>query len=373
LRGVALRSLVHERGKAAASLLGIACAASLLFVEIGLYVGLTETSSALISRAGGDVWLVARGTEVLDNGQPVSAAKVSQLRAVPCVRGVRELVLAMLPVRKATGALDYVQVVGIDPGATPRLPWSWHRGGPSDLGPGKVAVDEGDLEKLKLPPDPRGRELRVAERTVTVAATTRGIRSFALVPYVFADVGAARTLAGLADGAVTYAIADGKTPGCVDDVRRAFAGDREVDVRGRAELASMTETFWMEGSGAGATLGASALFSVIVGAVTVGQTLYSITRDHLRELATLKAMGAHTSELVAFVVWQTVALAGTGGGLGLGIAWALRAILEAAGVTMSLSPRVHVLGAAAIAAMCLLAALPSLLRVRRVSALEVLR
>ena len=45
------------------------------------------------------------------------------------------------------------------------------------------------------------------------------------------------------------------------------------------------------GTGAGAALFAGALLGVIVGTVIVAQTLYSSTKDHLSEFATLRAMG----------------------------------------------------------------------------------
>ena len=373
MRGVALRSLVHERGKAAASLLGVACASALLFVEIGLRSGLEATSSALVRRTGGDVWLVARGTEVLDNGQAIAPESVERLRSEPCVRRVRELVVAIVPVKKKSGALDYVQIVGSAAGETPALPWSWASGGPPDVHGLRVTVDEGDAKKLQLPLARIGSELSLGERTVTIAATTRGIRSFALVPYIFADLDGARALAGLAPGAATYAVADVRSPACVSEVIAAFASDKAVEVHTTAAFARMTERFWMEGSGAGATIAASALFSLLVGAVTVGQTLYSLTRDHLRELATLKAMGATIGELVSFVVWQTATLASSGGLLGFGIAVAVQRALEGEGVTMSLSRDVLIAASAAIVVMCFSAAIPSVLRVRRVSALEVLR
>jgi putative ABC transport system permease protein len=373
MRSVALRSLVHERGKAAASLVGVACASALLFVEAGLYSGLRDTSSALIRRAGGDIWIVSHGTEVLDNGQPVSATVAERLRAVPCVSRVRELVLSMLPVKKKSGAQDYVQLVGVDPLAQPPLPWSWGRGEASVLANSHVSVDDADTTKLGLSTAPIGATLHVAGSTLSIAATTHGIRSFALVPYVFADLKTAREVTAMGDGGSTYLIADTRASTCKAEIRAALNDGTEVDVRTTLELAEMTESYWMDGSGAGATLAASALFSVIVGAVTVGQTLYSITRDHLRELGTLKAMGATTLETVLFVFWQTGTIAGAGGVMGLALAFAIRRVVESAGITMSLAPRVLGMAGSAVLTMCVLAALPSILRVRRVSPLEVLR
>jgi hypothetical protein len=51
------------------------------------------------------------------------------------------------------------------------------------------------------------------------------------------------------------------------------------------------------------------VFSLAVGAVIVAQTLYSIVKDHMRELATLRAMGGTRRELLSFIGWQSSTLA----------------------------------------------------------------
>src|SRR6185369_11588578 len=94
------------------------------------------------------------------------------------------------------------------------------------------------------------------------------------------------------------------------------------------EFRRITESYWVYGTGAGAALLFSAVFSLVVGAVVVGQTLFSITKEHLKELATLKALGASRAELSAFVAWQASVLAVLGGSAGAAMAWALRGVLS---------------------------------------------
>ena len=67
MRRIALRSLAHDRGKLAASIAGVAFAATLLLSQIGLYAGFLETSCAIQIRAqsgGGELIPVPK--EVLD-------------------------------------------------------------------------------------------------------------------------------------------------------------------------------------------------------------------------------------------------------------------------------------------------------------------
>ena len=52
-----------------------------------------------------------------------------------------------------------------------------------------------------------------------------------------------------------------------------------------------TRQFWLSDTGAGAALLGSAILGIIVGTIIVAQTLYSSTKDHLKEFATLRAIG----------------------------------------------------------------------------------
>jgi putative ABC transport system permease protein len=371
---VAIVSLVHDTGKLIASLAGVALSATLLLVQLGLFAGFLDTSSALIRHVGGDVWVMARGTEVLDNGEALSIAARNVTQAHPCVEDVRAVVTAIVPLRKPSGALDHVQVVGVEEPQRPLVPWSLTRGLLSDLAlPLRVTVDEHDLDKLQIRGEPIGATLSVAGNIAHVAGVTTKIRSFALAPYLFTSVDNARTLTHVGDGQAHYFVADLREPSCAAAVTQHIDAHPDLEALTMRAFAERTETYWVFGSGAGAALGFSALFGLIVGAVIVGQTLFSITKEHLRELATLKAMGASRRELIAFVGWQAAFIGVIGGLIGGGVAFALESILSANGIQVILSPLVLMVGAVAVLSMCVLASVPSARRVLAVEAAEVFR
>jgi putative ABC transport system permease protein len=374
MHDVALRSLCHDRGKLMAALAGVALAATLLLVQVGLFVAFLSTSSAIVERIGGDIWVMARGTEVVDNAETLSAGSRAVLASRACVRRVRGAVIAVTTTRKPSGALDYLQIVGVERDQTPLVPWTLVRGLPIDLhAPDRVAIDEHDIDKLALPADPIGRPIAVAGRVALVAALTRGIRSFALYPYLFAEIGNARHLVGMAEGQAQYWIGELESTACARSVIAAVRKHTDLDAHTTAEFARMTESYWVFGSGAGGALAFCALFSLLVGAVIVAQTLYSITKDHEKELATLKAMGATPRELIAFVAWQASLLALSGGAIGAALSLGLRALLSSQGIAIALSGAVFGIGALAVASMCVLASVPSVRRVLSVEAAEVFR
>ena len=67
------------------------------------------------------------------------------------------------------------------------------------------------------------------------------------------------------------------------------------------EFRSRSLSQWLYGTGAGAALIGGAILGVIVGTVIVAQTLYSSTKDHLNEFATLRAIGSS-----AFYIHQVI-------------------------------------------------------------------
>ena len=368
IRRIAVFSLVHDRGKFLGALCGVSFAAMLVLVQSGLYQGFQQTSSEVIRRAGGDLWVMVRGTPVVDSGEVMSVAARYFIEGHPCIGRTRGLVQSFATIRKAAGTEDSVVLVGYEPDPVQVLPWNLLRGLPGHLhGPSRVAVDELDLDKLQIHGDPLKASLEVGGQTVYVVGLTRGIRSFTLSPYMFTEIHTARRLLGLARDQAHFWLVDLRHPACREDVTRWIHRHPELLARTPEEFSRITESYWVGGSGAGTALGFSAVLGLIVGLVIVGQTLYSMTKDHRRELATLKAMGAKRWELAGFVFWQTALLAGAGGATGALLALGARAGLSGMGLLVVLSESVFLFGLGAILLMCFLASVSS---VRVIFALE---
>lgn len=371
---ISLHSLLFERGKLFAAVAGVAFAANLVLVQAGLFFGFQRASTAVISRAGGDLWVMARGTQLVDFADPLSPGVGEIVRAQPCVARARAVIFSWASIRKPSGGIDNVQLIAAETAPGRALPWSLDRGLPSDLrAPMRVAVDAADLDRLEIPEPAIGQRLELQDRAVYVGAVTHGIRSFTVVPYLFAEPREARRILGLADGQATFWALDLADPACAPDVKAAIERHPDLTVRDRDEFESMTSHYWVIRSGAGATLAFAALLGLIVGLVVVGQTLYSLTEGRSRELATLKTMGASARELAAFVLWQAGFLAVVGSALGLAWATGLKFLVGKIGLTVVIDTTVVTVGLGSIALMCALASLASVRRVIKLEAAKVFR
>ena len=111
---------------------------------------------------------------------------------------------------------------------------------------------------------------------------------------MFTPLDRARAYTGTPRNKVTYLLVHvwPRTPMSNAFARQLRAVLTDVEVLTPAEIRNRSRSFWLFGTGAGAALFAGALLGMIVGTVIVAQTLYSSTKDHMNEFATLRAIGS---------------------------------------------------------------------------------
>ena len=84
---------------------------------------------------------------------------------------------------------------------------------------------------------------------------------------------------------------------------------KELQVLTKAELISQERNYWNTSSSFGIIFGFGTFMGILVGGVVVYQVLYTDVTDHLKEYATLKAMGFSDPFLLFIVVQESIILA----------------------------------------------------------------
>jgi len=373
---IALRCLVHDRGRLAVALTGVAVATLLMLVQVGIYFGFADAASAPIRRIGGDVWVMSSENKQLDHSPVLAVGTDAIVRGHPCVRSVRAAIFQFTVFRDAAGRLDSLELVGVDPGdGAPPVPWSLARGLPGDLGPtGRVTIDARDAQAIVGRRDPLGARLEIASGAARVGALSRGLRgNFGIHPIAFGTARTVRELTGMGPRQSTYWVVDLEHADCAVPVAASISKVPGLRAERTNDFAVRIERQLLETSGIGIALGVVAALGFAVAAVVVAQTLLASLRQHRRELAMLKALGARPLELVAFVGAQVAVLAGVGTSLGVAIALLLRRTLSGLSIPVVLPGSAIAAGAATVALLCALASLGSVRVVLRLEADEVLR
>jgi putative ABC transport system permease protein len=303
---LASRNLFHDRLRLVATLVGIVFSVVLVMIQMGLFFGFGHMVSTMIDHASADLWVVPKGAKCFEDPSLLDLKLRNRVAAVEGVASVVPLVIGFSDWRMSSGEVTPVFIVGTDLHDGGLQPWNVVEGNVQALsGRGTVAVDRSYFNRLGV--NGVGSTAEIRGRHVRVVALTDGIRSFTTTPYVFVDLKDARTYTGTPSvraSDLLVRLNPGADPEKVSQAVRAQVGDAEVLTS--SEFRSRSRSFWLFGTGAGAALFAGALLGVIVGTVIVAQTLYSSTKDHLKEFATLRAMGSSNAYIYNVIIYQAL-------------------------------------------------------------------
>jgi len=304
---LASRNLFHDRVRFVATLVGIIFSVTLVTGQLGLFLGFERMVTAMIDRAHADLWIAPLETKSFEATALLDGHE--RFQALP-IEGVREVIPVMIGFaywRKPNdGSLTPVFLIGVQSGSGGLQPWSVIEGQPDDLStPDAVAIDQSYFERLGIARI--GEYAEIADQKARVAVVTKGIRSFTTTPYVFTSLIRARSYMKAPPSSATYFLVRLAPGANVEAIRSQLVAELSAsEVLTSDEFRRRSRSFWLFGTGAGAALFGSALLGVVVGTVIVGQTLYSSTKDHLIEFATLRAMGSSRAYIYTVILCQAV-------------------------------------------------------------------
>jgi putative ABC transport system permease protein len=314
---LARRNLFHDKVRLTVTLTGIVFAVVLIVVELGLFVGFTETTSSLIDHSGADLWVTSRHVPYVELGVPFTERKLYQVRAVPGILDAQKIIVRWTDWKRPDGRQESVQIVGINPDADLVRPWNLTAGSVEDLKkPDAVIMD--DIYKEKLGVTGVGEVFEIRGHRARVVGFTHGIRSFTTSPYVFTTFKKAQDYASIAGDQTIFMLVKVAPGADREQVRRGILDNvRDVEVFTSSQFSRMTQFYWMFTTGAGVAVLLAAALGLIVGFTVVAQTIYATTMDHLREYGTLKAMGAANSYVYRVIIKQAAMSAVIGYALGM--------------------------------------------------------
>jgi len=363
---LASRNLLYDRLRLIATLVGIVFSVILVMIQMGLFLGFGRMVSTMIDHASTDLWVVPKGAKCFEDPSLLDLKMRDRIAAISGVTATIPLVIGFSDWRLESGEVTPVFIVGTDLRDGALRPWNVVDGNVQALSErGAVAVDRSYFDRLGV--TGVGSTAEIRGHHVRVVAITDGIRSFATTPYVFVDFKSARTYTATPNDRASNLL-----------VRINPAADREKVVQairaqvGGAEVLtpdefrSRSRSFWLFGTGAGAALFAGALLGVIVGTVIVAQTLYSSTKDHLSEFATLRAMGSSNRYIYNVIIYQALLNAVIGFAIAAGLGAAVVQMTAKTALPIVITPWLMVALAVLTVVMCVASAIGAIIRVVRI-------
>ena len=362
---LAARNLLYDKLRFAATVVGIVFSIVLVTVQLGLFVSFERTVAIMIDHARADLWIVPLGTKCFEDPSLLDEANRYRALSIDGVMKVDPILISFAQWRMSDGGASPVLVIGSDLRGGGLLPWNLVEGSVDALSaPEAVAVDRTYFDRLGV--TGIGSKAEMRDRRAEVRAATNGIRSFTTTPYVFTPLDRARSYTGTPRTKVTYLLVHLKPHTDVERVRSQLQSVlTKAEVLTAAEFSSRSRSFWLFGTGAGAALFAGALLAMVVGSVVVAQTLYSSTKEHLYEFATLRAIGSSGKYLQTVIITQALLSAVAGFAIALVIGLCVVRVTSESALPVLMTPGLTVILFLLTIVMCVISALSSMVKVMR--------
>jgi putative ABC transport system permease protein len=375
---LAFRILFQERGRLVITLVGIVFSSVLTLIEVGIYLGMMGNATGIVRHTDGDIWVVSQNVPNFDFSQPFPAYRINRIRALDEVLWAEKIHVWFAFLKLADGRREQAQIIGFDPDTGIGGPWEMASGSASDVKGGSyIIMDQSSRQRLG--------ELKLGstweinlfkEQSFKLVALSRGALSFTTIPIVFTSYNEIeRNLIGTDfEGQTSFIVVKLKDPAKTEAVvQRLRAALPDNDVYTKAGFIMRTVNYWTIQTGMGMAFFLTAMLAVLIGGAIVGQTIYAGTIEHMRDYGTLKAMGAHNSDINLVILTQAAVSALLGFAIGMIVTVAARGGIESAGVAMQLPLVLFAAVFAIIMLTCLAAAYISVRKVKTLDPVMVFR
>jgi len=365
---LAFRNLFHDRIRLVVTLVGILFSIVLVAVQLGLYLGARKMIIGMIDNAPAEIWITSFGAKSFEEAGVLTGRERHGALAVEGVRTVVPLVASFAEWRKPQGGTTLSVVVGTDGGDGGLKPWNVIAGAIPDINaPDAIAVDRTYLADLGV--SKVGDTAQIESSRVRVAAMTDGIRSFTTAPYVFTTLDRARSIINMPREQSTFLLVTLEPGASVERVRagiKSSLAGANIDVLTKDEFRDRSLDHWLFGTGAGIALIGGALLGILVGTVIVAQTLYSSTKDHLNEFATLRALGSSAGYIHRVILLQAAISAASGYALGMVIAMVVVWFSQESALPIIMTPGLAAGLLLLTIGMCAISAFAAIVKVTRI-------
>ena len=296
-----------------------------------------ENATSIIRHSGADLWVASKGVQNFDFAKPFPDERLKLVQGRAELSWAKPISLSWGFLKLPDGAQELVEIIGYDPAAPVGGPWDMASGAPGDVGGGEnMIVDESAAQRLG--------ELRLGslwelnDRSIKLVGLSRSAKTFTTAPIVFTSYALAQDMTPdvSRQAAAAYIAIKLRNPADVERVAKALRHDLpDNEILTTSAFVERTILYWTVQTGMGAAFCLTAVLGLVVGAGTIGQTVFANTMEHLGEFATLKAMGATARDLNTIILAQAAIDASVGFWIAVPLALLSKAPLEKTGVTLA--------------------------------------
>ena len=375
---VALQMLLGDKARFFGIVLGLTFAALLITQQMSIFLGLMARAHAAVRDVPqADLWIMDRSMEAIDLGgvRGLSDTTLNRIRGITGVAWATEHMRVPTECNLGGGVRRDCLLIGVDDQTRIGLP-PITQGRVDDLrGDAAVFLDEDGAKKFAR----AGRTLKIGDsfeindHRAVVAGFVRANASIWFGSYVYTTVSRAKAWRPQSRRGVSFLVA-GLTPGATaEEVSTRVSEHTGLRTFTRAAFISSSASYFAKNTGIPINFGTAVVLGFMVGTAVAGILFLQFTRDNLRYLGALKAMGASNGVLMRMTLLQAALVGFLGYGLGVGIAALFGELAGGGDLAWLMPPWLLLVTAVGIVCICLFAALLSLRTVIRLEPAVVFR
>lgn len=373
---VAIRLLLHDKIRFAATVFGLGVAVLLILVQLGFLGLLLNRATSTIQQIDADIWIVSRNVETVDLPVQFSDETVWVARSTPGVERADNLTVQYANVVRSTGQLEAILVYAMKDFA----PWHFPRivdGNTADLRNGRLVLVDGSPSNLmRFGPVHKGDFTVLQGMRTMVVAISQKLFCFTASPIALMSEDTFHEISRTDrfDNSTSYIlvrVAPGADPRRVREDLQSRLPHEEVLMTHQWE--ERTRNYWLLTTGLGLNMAMNIGLGLLVGIAVMSLNLYVLTMEHFRDFGTIKAIGGRNSDIYAIIICQALVYGSLSfilGWIGLKVAAAMLARVDLA---PNLSPLTILLALFFSLGVCLIASFFSFRRISRIDPLEVMR
>ncbi len=364
---VALKIIFYDKVRSLITLAGVVFAVALIFAQIGIYLGLMETSSTIIDHTNGDIWITSKNSRNFDFSQPFPERKINQVLAAEGIKDAEKLIVTWGVIKQKQGGTEQVEIIGYNPDTGIGGPWKMKTGHFRDVKNGNYAiVDESSMRRIGEFNIGDYRE--ILNKRLKVVGISEDVKSFTTAPIIFTSYKTVQNLGSYVGPDNTVFIIASVEDGYSDKevINRLRRSLSNVDIYTKDEFSRKTRLYWTIETGVGLSFLITILISFLIGMLIVGQTIYNSTIEYLKEFGTLKAIGATNLNIYQIIFSEALINASIGYVIGLIFTLLSIKIYDASEMVFTIKLWVALLVFFLSLIMCLSAAFFSVRKVRKI-------
>jgi putative ABC transport system permease protein len=320
---IALQMLLEDSVKYLGLVMAIAFSTFLLENQTGIFVGIMKrTANQIHDVTDAEVWAMDPDTLYFDETKGLKDTELSRVRSVEGVEWAVPLFKGNPVARTPSGHFCLCIALGLDDATLAGAPrkmvlGSWER----LREPESIVVDRAGYYLL-FPGEPLAldRTVEMNDRRVRIVGISEASAAFVSLPIIHARYTEAVNFQGTERSRMSFVLArprDGVSP---EELCRRIAAQTGLRARTTDEFRWDCIRYYLVNTGIPVNFAITIVIAVLIGTLVAGLTFYLFTVEHIRQFATLKAVGVTNRKLVRMILLQAFTAGAVGFSLGTGMA-----------------------------------------------------